>query len=140
MNQMTTETDEKQVTVTPLSASVAPKKRNRKKTARRKKTTVAKKSPSRIPQVAPTPKPPGRETKSRTSASRTEQKRAVSKGGMILEMIGQTTGASLTEIMEATRWQAHSVRGFISTAPKKYDVTIESKKNDAGERVYRSIR
>ena len=59
---------------------------------------------------------------------------------MILEMTGQTTGASLTEIMEATRWQAHSVRGFISTAPKKYDVTIESKKNDAGERVYRSIR
>jgi hypothetical protein len=39
--------------------------------------------------------------------------------------------------MKATDWQAHSVRGFISTASKKHGVTIESAKNEAGERVYK---
>jgi len=39
--------------------------------------------------------------------------------------------------MKATDWQAHNVRGFISTAAKKQGVKIESAKNDAGERTYR---
>jgi len=39
--------------------------------------------------------------------------------------------------MKATDWQAHSLRGFISTACKKHGVTIESAKNEAGERMYR---
>jgi hypothetical protein len=45
--------------------------------------------------------------------------------------------ATLAEIMEATGWPAHSVRGFISTAGKKPGVRIESSKNDSGDRVYR---
>ena len=55
---------------------------------------------------------------------------------MILEMIGRAEGATLAEIMKAAGWQAHSVRGFISTAGKKHNITIESSKNEAGERVY----
>jgi hypothetical protein len=39
-------------------------------------------------------------------------------------MIGQAKWASLTEIMIATGWLAHSVRGFISTAGKKHNVKI----------------
>jgi hypothetical protein len=38
--------------------------------------------------------------------------------------------------MKATDWQAHSVRGFLSTAAKKHDLKIESAKTEAGERVY----
>jgi len=52
-------------------------------------------------------------------------------------MIGRAKGATLAEIMKATDWQAHSVRGFISTAGKKHSVKIESSKNEAGNRVYR---
>jgi hypothetical protein len=52
-------------------------------------------------------------------------------------MIARTKGATLAEIMKATDWQAHSVRGFISTAGKKHDVRIESAKNEAGERTYK---
>jgi hypothetical protein len=52
-------------------------------------------------------------------------------------MIARAKGATLAEIMTATDWQAHSVRGFISTAAKKHSVMIESTKNDAGERSYR---
>ena len=63
--------------------------------------------------------------------------RAESKGAKILEMIARAKGATLAEIMKATDWQAHSVRGFISTAGKKHGIKIESAKNDAGERTYR---
>jgi hypothetical protein len=55
-------------------------------------------------------------------------------------MIARTKGATLAEIMKATEWQAHSVRGFISTAGRKHGFKIESAKNDAGERVYRSAK
>ena len=65
--------------------------------------------------------------------------RALSKlmGAKILEMIGRAKGATLAEIMKATEWQAHSIRGFISTAGKKQGIKIESAKSEAGERTYK---
>ena len=39
--------------------------------------------------------------------------------------------------MEATGWQRHSIRGFISTASKKRG--IESVKDEAGQRRYRLV-
>src|SRR5207237_10620462 len=62
--------------------------------------------------------------------------RAESKGAKILALIGRPKGASLAEIQKATDWQAHSVRGFLSTAAKKHGLKIESTKTDAGDRVY----
>ena len=42
------------------------------------------------------------------------------------------------EIAKATTWQNHSIRGFISgTITKKMGLTVESTKNEAGERTYR---
>jgi hypothetical protein len=38
--------------------------------------------------------------------------------------------------MKATDWQAHSVRGFLSTAAKKHGLKIESAKSDSGDRAY----
>jgi hypothetical protein len=61
-----------------------------------------------------------------------------SKGATILRLVGRPKGASLHEIMAATGWQAHSVRGFISIAGKKQ--RIESTKNNAGERLYRLVK
>ena len=59
-----------------------------------------------------------------------------SKGAQILELIGRAKGATLPEIMRVTAWQAHSVRGFLSTAAKKRNLKIASARNEAGERVY----
>jgi len=66
--------------------------------------------------------------------------RADSKGARIIDMIGRAKGATLAEIMKATDWQAHSVRGFISIAAKKHSINIESSKNEAGDRVYKTAK
>jgi hypothetical protein len=59
-----------------------------------------------------------------------------SQKALLVEMIGRKGGATLTELMKATGWQAHSVRGAISTLGRKGGVKVRSSKNDAGERVY----
>jgi hypothetical protein len=64
--------------------------------------------------------------------------RAESKGAKILELIGRPQGSTLAEIMKVTQWQAHSVRGFLSTAAKKHNLHIESSKTEAGDRVYQT--
>ena len=66
--------------------------------------------------------------------------RPESKGARILEMIGRGKGATLAEITQATKWQAHSVRGFLSTAAKKHRLKIASARNEAGERTYKLDR
>src|SRR5271156_2000089 len=60
-----------------------------------------------------------------------------SKSAKALDLLKRADGATLKALMKATSWQAHSVRGFISTAAKKHSVKIESAKNEAGERTYR---
>ena len=60
------------------------------------------------------------------------------KGAMVLAMIARPKGATLDEIMKATGWQRHTVRGFISIANRKPGVNIESTKTEAGARTYRA--
>jgi len=70
-------------------------------------------------------------------AKEASKPRPESKGAKILEMIGRAKGVTLAEIMKAIDWQAHSVRGFISTAAKKHGIKIESAKSEAGDRLYK---
>ena len=130
---------ENAATVAEQGAHVAPEKASSKKGASQKKgAPKANKSAKNGKAKAAAP---GKEAKAGKKAAKPAGKatapRAQSKGAMILEMIGRTKGATLAEIMKATDWQAHSVRGFISTAGKKDGLKIESAKNEAGERVYK---
>jgi hypothetical protein len=60
-----------------------------------------------------------------------------SKKAEILALLRRKGGATLQELMSATDWQAHSVRGFLSgTLRKKMGLTVESAKRQDGERVY----
>jgi hypothetical protein len=46
-------------------------------------------------------------------------------------------GASSKELMKATGWLPHSVRGFLSdTVGKKMGLTVTSSKGEDGERIY----
>jgi hypothetical protein len=45
--------------------------------------------------------------------------------------------ATLAEIIEATGWQKHTVRRFVSILGKKGEHKIGSSKNAAGERTYK---
>src|SRR4051812_27711855 len=50
---------------------------------------------------------------------------------------GNSSTVGNHEIMRATGWQAHSVRGFISgTVGKKMGLRVASTKSDNGERTY----
>jgi hypothetical protein len=63
--------------------------------------------------------------------------RVGSKTAIILGLLKRREGAALKELMEATEWQAHSVRGFLSGAlRKKMGLKIESAKDTLGERRY----
>jgi uncharacterized protein DUF3489 len=56
----------------------------------------------------------------------------------VLELLRRKGGATTAEIAKATEWQNHSIRGFISgTLTKKLGLTVESTKNEGGERTYR---
>jgi Protein of unknown function (DUF3489) len=62
--------------------------------------------------------------------------RRATKVDQILALLKQPSGATLKSIMKATRWQAHSVRGFISGhLVRKMGLRVKSFRRD-GERVY----
>ena len=59
------------------------------------------------------------------------------KKAEVIAMMKRAKGATLPEIMEATAWQAHTVRGFVSILGGKGGQTIESSKDASGERRYK---
>jgi len=85
--------------------------------------------------VAPKAKRPRKAAKPEGAAPTA---REGSKKAIVLEMLRRPEGASLKDIMEATGWQAHSVRGFISgSLTKKMGLNVESFKTPEGARAYR---
>jgi|SRR6059036_588704 Protein of unknown function (DUF3489) len=75
--------------------------------------------------------------KRKTAARRPRSARCGSKKAAVLTMLRKAEGATLSEIMKATGWQAHSVRGFLSgTLGKGMGLKVESSKRADGERTY----
>ena len=58
------------------------------------------------------------------------------KKAEVIAMMKRAKGVTLAEIVEATGWQKHTVRGFVSILGSKGGQKIESSKNAAGERSY----
>lgn len=60
-----------------------------------------------------------------------------SKTAKVLDLLQRSGGATLKDLIKATGWQAHSVRGFLSGAlAKKMGLPVISIKNEDGERRY----
>ena len=62
---------------------------------------------------------------------------SANKKAEVIAMMKRAKGATLAEIMAATGWQAHTVRGFVSLLGSKGGEKIESSKSPAGERSYK---
>jgi hypothetical protein len=75
----------------------------------------------------------------RTSATATAKlARGGSKKADVIDLLRRSQGATLSEIMELTGWQPHTVRGFVSgTLNQKLGLRVESFCSDEKERTYR---
>ena len=75
----------------------------------------------------------------RAKAIERHNTRAKSKQAAVVALLNRPQGATIAAMIEATGWQAHSVRGFLAgVVRKKLGLTLDSEKPD-GERVYRLI-
>jgi hypothetical protein len=95
----------------------APQPKRARKSA--KKAKAAKKAPA------------GKKTSGKPKADRANKKAEV------IAMMKRAKGATLAEIMAATNWQPHTVRGFVSILGSKGGEKIESSKSADGERTYK---
>jgi hypothetical protein len=97
---------------------------------------------ARKPKAAPPKDKPAHKATSGKHAPKCRKKATISardgsKKAEILALLQKPKGATLAELMKATGWQAHSVRGFISgTLGKKEGLKVESAKREDGGRVY----
>jgi hypothetical protein len=96
------------------------------------KARVAKRSAKAAP-LKPEPSPKAANVKKPTTATR-----GGTKTDKILGLLKQSGGVTLQELVKATGWQPHSVRGFLSgTIGKKMGTPVESFKGVEGDRCYR---
>lgn len=66
-----------------------------------------------------------------------KQPKQRTKSDAVIALLSRSRGATLDEMMKATDWQSHSVRGFLAgTVKKKLGRTVRSEITDKG-RVYR---
>lgn len=121
MSNMTVETAQ------PVAATQTPEppskpKKSTKVVKPRKKAKVSKKIATKSAAAKKTSKP---------AAER------MNKKAEVIAMMRRPKGATLAEIMSATGWQKHTVRGFVSLLGKKGEAKIDSSKSAGGERTYK---
>jgi hypothetical protein len=124
------------------------KSRNLKRAAPTKESAKLKAiARRRVTSAASTAKKPPRSVESkaaRVAAAKTPQKadepqvERITKQERVLTLLGQAEGASIAEMMQATKWQQHSVRGFLAgTVKKKFGFQLTSLKPNGAVRRYR---
>lgn len=84
-----------------------------------------------IQDLPPIPAPGARREKAAAAPTDREKRRehAPRPGTQAAKVVGLLTrdgGATLEELMAATGWLAHTVRGFVSTLPKKTGLAVTS--------------
>ena len=110
---------------TPSRSVITPR---RARSARHASTKTAK--------VAPVGK---RSSAAARSLDQPVEHRAGSKQARVIEMLMKPEGTTIDDIMQATDWQQHSVRGFFAgVIRKKLKLTLISEAAEAG-RIYKVI-
>jgi hypothetical protein len=73
----------------------------------------------------------------RSGAPNPPKKREQSRVDQVVALLLRPQGVTIKEVMEATSWQQHSVRGFFAGALKKKGYELISDKEGKADRVYR---
>jgi len=64
----------------------------------------------------------------------------VTKNSQLLQLLNRPEGASIEDMMQATEWQQHSVRGFLAgTVKKKMGLSLTSSRAEGEVRRYRIV-
>ena len=126
---MTTSHTEEHRTTEATAAAKEPEATQKARGAARKPHVAASKGKSG--------KKPTSAMKGAKGGNKTKTGREGTKTAQIVALLKRPGGASLKELMKVTRWQPHSVRGFLSgTLGKKMKLTVTSTKCEDGERSY----
>ena len=81
--------------------------------------------------------PTGAKKAKAAAASKPEARDGSARPPGSTELLKRPGGVTSKELMKATGWQPHSVRGFLSgTVGKKLGLTVTSVKGEDGERTY----
>ncbi len=111
-----------------MSTIAEPKRRSRKASPKRTKSGPRKDSPQR------------KASKTRARTAKPGGPRAGTKQALLIDLLKRKNGATIDEMVEATGWQPHSVRGAISGAlKKKLGLTVESQVTEDRGRAYRIV-
>ena len=130
-----TSTTEETATAAATATGAQPKLTKKARVAPRRAHVAAKKAKSDR-KASPAKKAP-KGGKAPKRAKPVDGARQGSKTAKILDLLKRPGGATAKELMRATGWQPHSVRGFLSgTVGKKMGLTVTSVKGEDGERSY----
>lgn len=114
-------------------ASVTP--RRRKATARASDATA---KTDRAPKLTAGSAGSATKLEAGQTTTKTGDGERMTKQERVLTLLNRTEGASINEIMVATGWQQHSVRGFFAgTVKKKLGFNLVSNRDGAEARRYR---
>jgi hypothetical protein len=90
---------------------------------------------------ATTPTKPGRSKKAAVEAAAPAAQRKTrddTKQAQLIAMLRREEGATIAQIVAATGWQPHTVRGaFAGALKKKLGLVVTSEKAEGGDRIYR---
>lgn len=88
----------------------------------------------------PTPQSASGKASTKATAASATGRQKQSKSEAVLKLLRSGKGATIAAMMEATGWQAHSVRGFLSgTVRKKLGHNVESETGKDSTRRYRIV-
>jgi hypothetical protein len=119
----------------PAAGTVQPPKATKRANVAARKRRIAGKPRSGKKASSAERRPKGQ--KAAKQAKPATGAREGSKAAKVLSLLRRPDGASLKELMKATGWLAHSVRGFLSGAvAKRIGFKLVSAKSENGERRY----
>jgi hypothetical protein len=121
---------------TPAAATVPTQKATKRANVAPHKPRVAPGKPRSGKKVSSAERRP-KSQKAAKQAKPAASAREGSKAAKVLSLLRRSDGASLKELMKATGWLAHSVRGFLSgTVAKRMGLDLLSEKKVDGDRHY----